>query len=149
MSSEFGEAPLNLNLILPFKDNIGEKQKLHQRRWDDFRVELEQRVEELRTDLNVSFGQGFELGIMSRGDGAVKKYYWRFKSTKRDRKYNRLNDESVVDYVRNLHDSLRLRLNEMEEEIIYINANMKVLKSMSDSMVQSKKELGALRLIEY
>ena len=149
MSGRFDEVALNLNLILPFKDNIGSKQRLHQRRMDDFKEELEDRVEELRTSLKVLFGQEFELAIMSRGDGYSKKYYWRFSTSKRDRKYSRLVDKVITEYVQKLHDSLRLKLKEIEEELIYINANIKVLKAMEDSILQSKKELGSLRELKF
>ena len=149
MNNNLGECPLNINLIIPFKDNIGDKQRLHQRRLNDFKDELEFRVDELRSSLPVLFGEDFELAIMARGEAGTKRYYWRFRSNKRDRKYNRLDDAEVTDYIRNFHDSLRLRLGEIEEELIYINANMKVLNTFRDALNKSKKEILSVKLIQY
>ena len=137
--------PLNINLIIPFKDNKGEHQILFLGEIDRFKLTLEKRADTLKGDLVDLFGNDFELNIAARSDGNAKRYYWRFKSSKRDRKFNRLNADSNQSYISLLDDSRKLRLKEMEEELIYINANLKVIKSMTDAIEQSKTEQEALR----
>jgi len=148
MNDNLGTNPLNINLIIPFKDNKGDKQRLHAKCLKGFYDELEYRVEELRLDLPMFFGKDFELVILTRGGAGAKMYYWRFRSIKRSRKYCRLADEIVTDYISDLHADLRLRLREIEEDLIYINANMKVLYTFRDAMEKSKDELSSLRLIQ-
>lgn len=114
------------NEIELFKDNIG------------------MRVEDLKEELASLFGEDFELTIAPRSDGNSRKYYWRFKSSKRDRKYNRIHTDSVVDYVSMFDDARRLRLKEIEEELIYINANLKLIKGMLDAIDQSVEERAEL-----
>ena len=90
-------------------------------------------------------GEDFELTLAARSDGNSRKYYWRFKSSKRDRKYNRLHADSIVEYLRVFDDERKLRLKETEEELIYINANLKLIKGMLDSIDQSVDEKAELR----
>ena len=132
--------PLNINLIIPFKDNKGERLKLYLGEMESFQGRLNNRVEELKEELVDIFGNTFELTIAARSDGSTKKYYWRFKSSKQDRKYNRLQADSVVEYLSGMVDKRKLRVKEMELELIYINANMKLLKGMKDSIKQSQNE---------
>lgn len=136
--------PLNINLIIPFKDNKGERQKLYLAEIEVFKAQLESRVEDLKNELDEIFGAMFELSISARSDGSAKKFFWRFKSTKQDRKYNRLQADSVVEYLSRVDDKRKLRVKEIEMELIYINANMKLLKGMRDSIDQSVKELQML-----
>ena len=136
--------PLNINLIIPFKDNKGSRLTLYRNEIEEFREQLSGRIEELKEELGVLFGAAFELTISPRSDGNSRKYYWRFKSSKRDRKYNRLHTDSVVEYVSAYDNARKLRLREMEEELIYINANLKLIKGMLDAIDQSIEEKGAL-----
>jgi len=136
--------PLNINLIIPFKDNKGERQKLYLAEIEVFKAQLESRVEDLKNELDEIFGAMFELSISARSDGSAKKFFWRFKSTKQDRKYNRLQADSVVEYLSRVDDKRKLRVKEIEMELIYINANMKLLKGRRDSIDQSVKELQML-----
>ena len=136
--------PLNINLIIPFKDNKGRRLSLYRGEIETFREGLAGRVEELKEELGELFGEAVELTIAARSDGNSRKYYWRFKSSKRDRKYNRLHTDSVVDYLSVFDDSRKLRLREVEEELIYVNANLKLIKGMLDAIDQSVEEREAL-----
>lgn len=136
--------PLNINLIIPFKDNKGERLKLYMSEIETFKLQLESRVAELKEELDEIFGDLFELTIAARSDGNSKKFYWRFKSSKQDRKYNRLQAESVVEYLSSVDDKRKLRVKEVEMELIYINANLKLLKGMKDSIEQSVNEAEML-----
>jgi len=142
---DFDIVPLNLNLIIPFKDNKGERRNLFLLEIGRFSVALSARAGELKTELVDLFGAQFELTIAARSDGTAKRYYWRFKSSKRDRKFNRLIAESIQEYISIFDDHRILRLEEMEEELMYINANQKVIKSMSSAIEQLLTELERQR----
>jgi hypothetical protein len=135
---------LNINLIIPFKDNRGGRLKLFRIEIERFKTQLENRVDELKRDLDVVHGADFDLTIAARSDGNSKKYYWRFKSGKRDRKFNRLHAESIVEFLKQTNHRLTLHLKEIEEELILINANLKALKGMLDAIEQSIDERVAL-----
>ncbi|GLQ31402.1 hypothetical protein O0V09_15125 [Dasania sp. GY-19] len=137
--------PLNINLIIPFKDNKAGRLNLYRKEIEAFKEMLGQRVEELKEELVSLLGEDFELTLAARSDGNSRKYYWRFKSSKRDRKYNRLHADSIVEYLRVFDDERKLRLKETEEELIYINANLKLIKGMLDSIDQSVDEKAELR----
>ena len=137
--------PLNINLIIPFKDNKAGRLNLYRKEIEAFKEMLGQRVEELKEELVSLFGENFELTLAARLDGNSRKYYWRFKSSKRDRKYNRLHADSIVEYLRVFDDERKLRLKETEEELIYINANLKLIKGMLDSIDQAVDEKAELR----
>ena len=138
-------SPLNINLIIPFKDNKAGRLNLYRKEIEVFKEMLGQRVEELKEELVSLFGENFELTLAARSDGNSRKYYWRFKSSKRDRKYNRLHADSIVEYLRVFDDERKLRLKETEEELIYINANLKLIKGMLDSIDQAVNEKAELR----
>lgn len=138
-------SPLNINLIIPFKDNKAGRLNLYRKEIEAFKEMLGQRVEELKEELVSLLGEDFELTLAARSDGNSRKYYWRFKSSKRDRKYNRLHADSIVEYLRVFDDERKLRLKETEEELIYINANLKLIKGMLDSIDQSVDEKAELR----
>ena len=137
--------PLNINLIIPFKDNKAGRLNLYRKEIEAFKEMLGQRVEELKEELVSLFGENFELTLAARSDGNSRKYYWRFKSSKRDRKYNSLHADSIVEYLRVFDDERKLRLKETEEELIYINANLKLIKGMLDSIDQAVDEKAELR----
>lgn len=138
-------SPLNINLLIPFKDNKGRRLDLYRNEIESFKVTLGDRVDDIKTEIVQLFGDSFELTIAARSDGNSKKYYWRFKSSKRDRKYNRLHAETIVSYLETFDRDRVLWLKEVEEELIYINANLKLVKGMLDSIDQSMGELKSLR----
>jgi hypothetical protein len=139
-SSKMAHVPLNINLIIPFKDNKGEALNLYRSEILRFRDWLDQRTDTIKLDLEQKIGEGCEITISARSDGNSKKYYWRFKSSFRDRKYNRLHSQPVVDYLLQLHPDIKLWLREVEEELIYINANLKLIKGILDSIEQVSQE---------
>ena len=133
--------PLNINLIIPFKDNKGNRLNLYINGIEGFKIQLESRVDEIKLELDEIFFGKFELTIAARSDGNSKKYYWRFKSSKKDRKYNRLQADSVMEYLTSIDETRKLWVKETEMELIYINANLRLLKGMKDSIEQSENEV--------
>jgi|TARA_R110000851_G_scaffold216616_1_gene369583 hypothetical protein len=136
---------LNINLLIPFKDNSGARRNLYKAEIEKFRAQLDARASEIGDDLATIFGDNFELAISSRSDGTTRKYFWRFRSSKRDRKYVRLAAVSIQDYLRSLDREEKRHLKVLEEEIIYLNANLRLLKAMADSIEQSENEIAELR----
>ena len=136
---------LNINLLIPFKDNSGARRNLYKAEIEKFRAQLDTRASEIGDDLATIFGDNFELAISSRSDGTTRKYFWRFRSSKRDRKYVRLAAVSIQDYLRSLDREEKRHLKVLEEEIIYLNANLRLLKAMADSIEQSENEIAELR----
>lgn len=144
MSSNSDHSPLNINLLIPFKDNIGERQKLYSIEIERFRKSLEDEVESIKSELDDLFGKEFEISIVGRSDGNSKRYYWRFKSSKKDRKFNRLNSASLSDYLTKFSDDQKKQLKDIERSIIYINANLKLVKGMIDSLAQCNDEIQSV-----
>jgi len=138
------DIPLNINLLIPFKDNKGQRQKLYLGELSRFVDQLENRVGELKTEITDQYGQEFPLALVARSDGTSKRYFWRFKPSKMDRKYNRLYADSVVEFLEGYDRSRRLRLKEIEQEVIYINANLKLVKVINDTLERSKEESAML-----
>ena len=136
---------LNINLLIPFKDNKGARRNLYKIEIENFRAKLDGRASELGDDLVTLFGEDCEIAINSRSDGTTRKYYWRFRSSKRDRKYVRLSADSLKDYLRGLDPNQLIQLKGLEEELIYLNANLRLLKAMSESIDQSESEMAELR----
>lgn len=141
VSRKFRVEPLNLNILIPFKDNKGQRRNLYRKEIVRYSERLDGRVVELRLELVELFGPDFALNITARSDGNSKKYYWRFKSSKRDRKFNRLGASAVLDYLKAYDEQRRLRVKEIEEELIYINGNLKLVKGMLDAIDQVEDEL--------
>jgi hypothetical protein len=149
MTSNFDHSPLNINLLIPFKDNIGNRQKLYLLEIDRFRQTLEADIESIKSELEDLFGKDFELSIVGRSDGNSKRYYWRFKSSKKDRKFNRLNSESLYEYLNLFSETQKIQLKEIERSIIYINANLKLVKGMIDSLAQCNDEIQSVHQIKF
>lgn len=144
MSSNSDHSPLNINLLIPFKDNIGKRQNLYLIEIERFRKSLEDEVESIKVELDDLFGKEFEISIAGRSDGNSKRYYWRFKSSKKDRKFNRLNSSSLSDYLSKFSDDQKNQLKDIERSIIYINANLKLVKGMIDSLAQCNDEIQSV-----
>jgi hypothetical protein len=135
---------LNINLIIPFKDNKGLKLTRYKNELGEFQELLTLRVEELKQEIDSLYGKKFILTIGARSDGNSKRYYWRFKARARDRKYTRLYAESVIEYLGDFNDDRKLRLKEIEQELIFINANFKMIKGNLDAIQQSQNESNQL-----
>ena len=149
MSSNLDHSPLNINLLIPFKDNRGFRQNLYLQEIERFRKALEAEVDSIKSELDDLFGKNFELSLVGRSDGNAKRYYWRFKSSKKDRKFNRLNSESLYDYLNKFSDVQKTQLKDIERTIIYVNANLKMLKGMIDSLTQCNDEIRAVHDIHF
>lgn len=114
-----------------------------------FRKALETEIESIKSELDDLFGKDFELSLVGRSDGNAKRYYWRFKSSKKDRKFNRLNSDSLHEYLNRFSDIQKTQLKEIERTIIYINANLKMVKGMIDSLAQCNDEIQSVHQIRF
>lgn len=138
------QSPLNINLIIPFNNNKERGLDLYVDNLVRFRENLESRVDELKCELGTIFGEDFELTIAARSDGTVKKFFWRFTSSLRNRKYHRLVNSDVSKYLSEFALAQIEWVTSVERELVYINANMKLIKGMLDSINQSRVDIGAL-----
>lgn len=132
--------PFNINLIVPFKDNKGSKRKLFVAEIESYKKDLEGRAVELKQDLETLFGDALKISIVARSDRGAVSYYWRYKSSKEDRKYRRLANEQMQEYLLTIDQHRRNALKGIEEDLIYINGNLKVLKSMTDALEKTQAE---------
>ena len=141
----YSNSPLNLNLIIPFKDNKEPRRKLYLRELVVFRQELELRGAELKVGFDENFKGKSKLSISSRSDGGVKRYYWRFTSNLKKRTFNRLSDPDLRDYLTLDFDREGiLGLKKIEEELIYINGNMKMVRNIESTLDRFDEEIGNL-----
>lgn len=141
----YSNSPLNLNLIIPFKDNKESARKLYLGELIAFRGDLEFRVNELKSKLIDRFGSELKISIAARSDGGVKRYYWRFTSKLKKRTFNRLCEPQVQAYLDSEFDRAAiLNLKEIEEELIYINGNMKIAKSIESTIKKFDEEVANL-----
>lgn len=140
----FDNSPLNINLIIPFKDNRVGRLDLYVQEIHSFKERLEAEIEIFKDKLDTIFGEDFELSIVGRSDGNSKRFYWRFKSSKRDRKFCRLVADTIRDYIGQFSEYQIQQIKQIEEQIIYINANLKLLKGILDSIEISKTEITEL-----
>lgn len=132
--------PLNINLILPFKDNKGFRQKLLDNELCSFESELLEHVESLKCSLAERSVASLKITIMPRSDGSVKMYYWRFKSSKQSRAYSRLSAPIFKTYLDSLDYETVVTLKKVECELIYINFNLKVIKSLRGAIAKCNEE---------
>ncbi len=141
----YSNSPLNLNLIIPFKDNKDFSKKLYMKELSQFRDDLEGRVVDLKSKLNERFGSALKISIASRSDGGVKRYYWRFTSKLQKRTFNRLCEPQLQAYLNaEFGRSAILSLKEIEEELIYINGNMKIARTIETTLKKFDEEITSL-----
>ncbi len=117
------------------------------RELNEFEEQLEDEIIEIKGELESLFDGSFGVGLVSRSDGTAKKYYWRFKSSKKDRKFHRLSAYAIQEYIQSLDLERKRFLKEVEENIIYINANIKLIKNMRDGIegvIEDQRQLEVL-----
>lgn len=134
-----------VNTLIPFKDNKGVRQRLFVTEMESVSKDIEKRAGELKEEVRTLFGDGLQIALVGRSDRGTTAYYWRSRSTKSDRKFRRLANGELKEYLDTL-DKTRLRaLRAIEEEIIYCNANLKAIKAMTNTLEKSNSEQEELR----
>ncbi len=142
-------SPLNLNLIIPFKDKKGIRKNrllLELRKYEE---QLHQSVVDLKSELSKAFKSSFGLSITKRTGTTSNKYYWRMTSRNSKRTFNRLFDEPILKF---LGDGFSRRevadLKKVEDELILINANLRLVYHLKGSIIDSESELKSNLEIE-
>jgi len=134
--------PLNLNLIIPFKDKKGIWKNRLLLELNKYEGQLHQRVIDLKAELLKAFKVSFGLSIAKRAGTTSNKYYWRMTSRNSKRTYNRLFDEPILKF---LEDGFSRRevadLKKVENELILINANLRLVYHLKGSIKDSEREL--------
>ena len=131
---------LNLNLIIPFKDNR-DAFTSYVLSLDSFRDELEGEVVRCQSVLESLFSSNQKITIASRSSGSAKKYFWRLTGTGMNRSYSRLNDEHIKPVIETMNRNQLILLIEIEETLVYVNGNMKAIRGMLDSIKMVKHDI--------
>lgn len=141
-----GNSPLNLNLIISFKDN---KEGVHARllrEIDDFAGELDERVSQIKGEIETLFGTDFPLSIYVRALKTTRTYFWRYRGKAAQRKYARLTDSIFKPVVTSLHPDQVITLRSIESELLTINANLLVIHALKNAIADIVE--GRQRLVE-
>ncbi|POP51573.1 hypothetical protein C0068_16690 [Zhongshania marina] len=142
-----GHSPLNLNLIISFKDNKERGHTQLLREIDDFAVELDDRVSEIKGEMEPLFGKDFPLSIYVRALKTTRTYFWRYRGKAAQRKYARLTDPIFQPVVASLHPDQLITLRSMESELLTINANLVVVHALKNALAdiaQGRERLAEL-----
>ena len=141
--------PLNINLYIPFKDNKGARRARCRLELETFREEIIARAEELKEEVGQIFARGEGMSMLSKSDGNSKKYYWRIKAGEPSRRYFRLAADEPRAIFERTSEICQMRLIEIEQEIISLNANLRLVKGMLDSIDQYEQEQEDLQRIRF
>ncbi len=138
----YSNFPLNLNLIIPFKDKKGIRKTRLLVELKKYEKQLHQRVVDLKAELLTVFKSSFGLSITKRTGTTSNKYYWRKTSRKSKRTYNRLSDECIINFLNDGFSRREVRdLQDAENELILINANLRLVYHIEGAIKDTAKEL--------
>ena len=144
------DSPLNINLIIPFKDNNDLGKNTTKRRMVDFQNEILSRVDDISDYLKSRFGSDFGLQIKRRNSRGIVGFHWRIIEKDNKSIFRRLNDDQCIDLLKtNLDREGRLEMVEIEKELLCLNANMRVSKIIEQSidlLVQEHEVLFDIQL---
>jgi hypothetical protein len=129
-----------INIYIPFKDIKGIRQRRFLTDSESVLTDLEKRVGDLKKEVQTLFGDKLQIAIVGRSDGGALAYYWRYRSTQKDRKFRRLANQDWKDYIGTLDKTRLGALRTIEDELIYMNANVKLIKAMRDAIAKSNSE---------
>ncbi len=131
----YGADPLNLNLIIPFKDKKGLKKNLLLQRLSVFETQLHERVTLLKEEIADTISNHGGLAIAIKKSRGLAKYYWRLTTRSSKRMHTRLFDGSIQEFVQKRFDDREQHiLIYAEEELIYINENLKLVNTIQTSL---------------
>ena len=131
-----------LNLIIPFKDKKGIRQNRLLLELNKYEGQLHQRVVDLKSELSKAFKSSFGLSITKRTGTTSNKYYWRMTSRNSKRTFNRLFDEPILKLLENGFSRREVSdLKKVEDELILINANLRLVYHLKGSITDSEREL--------
>lgn len=137
-----------INIYIPFKDNKDEtKQSLFLGRLKADSDRIEKRIEALRADAEVLAGD-IKIGVVCRSDNGTPTYYWRYKSKTKNRKFHRLSNKDLFEYLCSFTTERMDTLIRIEEEIIYCNANLKILYKYRSEISKTNSELNKLNELD-
>ena len=103
----------------------------------DFQNEILLRVDDLNDYLKSRFGNDFSLQIKKRNSRGIIGFYWRVLKQDNKNVFRRLTEKPVIEILNSLLDKRgRLEVLEIEEELLCLNANMRISKLIEQNIEQ-------------
>lgn len=121
---------ISLNLIIPFKDNKGEKLEAYLSELFQYQETLFRRADELQSELDMILDDEFEMRLVKRKLKNGFQYSWRFKSSKKNRTPTRLSDPKKIEYLKTLHHDYRSFVVYIESNLLPVNSNLDLVSQM-------------------
>jgi len=140
-----GQSPLNINLIISFKDNKRGWRSRLDREIEAHMILIEERVQEIKEEMIPIFGPDFEIGIFARANRAARSFTWRYRATSKNRKHARLCDPSFSEVWSRLHHDQRIVLRSIEQELLALNANLSILGAIKNASSEYDDSVEDLR----
>lgn len=140
--------PLNLNLIISFKDNRQGAHSQLLREIEDFVSAMDQRIGEIKAEMEPLFGEAFPITIAPRTLKSSRTYYWRYRAKDAQRKYARLSDPLFKPVIAGLHPDQIMTLKSVENEVLAINANLVVTHSLTTAITDLSDARNCLDALE-
>lgn len=108
-------------------------------------------IDDIKLQLDELTLEQFPLSIQKRRVGAYDQYFWRFKSNKgnnQQRRFVRLSHEDLEDFLETCPHDFLLQLKRIEEMLIKLNANMKLVASLSAIVSDYNQQMKALMMLQ-
>ncbi|EIF42846.1 hypothetical protein DOK_11716 [gamma proteobacterium BDW918] len=143
-----GQSPLNINLIISFKDNKREWRSRLDREIESQMLLIDERVREIKEEMIPVFGPDFEIAIFARANRAARSFTWRYRASTKNRKHARLCDPSFAEVLARLHPDQRITLRSIEVELLALNANLSILGAIKNASLEfdtSREELANIK----
>ncbi len=88
----------------------------------------------------------FPLSIQKRRTGIYDQYFWRFKSNNStdSRRFVRLYHEDLEDYLETCGHDFTLQLKRIEEKLIKLNANLRLIATLTAIVIEYNEQTSKL-----
>lgn len=135
------DSPLNLNLILTFKDNSENGSNIILQNLATLEQNIIERASQLEAYKNSLFEDFTKLEIVIRNHRSTLTICWREKKPKNYRDYYRLNSNQLSDCIESIRGSKLEWLFEIEKEVLILNGNLKLISWHRSILKNTQVEL--------
>lgn len=137
-----------INIYIPFKDNKDGRKQSHFLGVLNVDIQnIDKKIDSLISDAKVLVGD-IDIGIVCRSDNGTPAYYWRYKSKIKGRKFYRLSNDDLFDYLCTLPSRHIDTLGGIEEDLIYCNANLRIIYKFKNEIKKTNLEIEDLNRLE-
>ena len=108
-------------------------------------------IDNIKLQLSELTLEQFPLSIQKRRVGAHDQYFWRFKSSKgnnQQRRFVRLSHEDLEDFLETCQHDFLLQLKRIEEMLIKLNANMRLIASLGAIVSDYNQQMKSLMMLQ-